>query len=65
MLIGHNPGLQQLALILASSAVDLPKLEQTFPTAALATLVVDTDSWASLRPGDAELVDYVIPKQLG
>jgi phosphohistidine phosphatase len=64
MLIGHNPGLQQLALLLASRGVDLPKLEQKFPTAALATLVVGSDSWATLRPGDAELVDYVVPRQL-
>lgn len=64
MLIGHNPGLQQLALVLASRGVDRAKLEQKFPTAALATLRVDTDNWAALRPGEAELIDYVIPKQL-
>jgi hypothetical protein len=43
---------------------DLPKLDQKFPTAALATLVVDSDSWTALRTGDAELIDYVIPSQL-
>lgn len=65
MLIGHNPGLHDLARALASRGADLPKLEQKFPTAALATLVVDSDSWAALRRGDAELVDYVVPRQLG
>jgi phosphohistidine phosphatase len=65
MLIGHNPGLHDLACVLASRGADLPRLEQKFPTAALATLVADGDSWAALRPGDAELVDYVVPRQLG
>jgi phosphohistidine phosphatase len=65
MLIGHNPGLQQLALVLASRGDDLAKLEQKFPTGALATLVVSGDSWAALRPDEAELIDYVVPRQLG
>jgi phosphohistidine phosphatase len=65
MLIGHNPSLQQLALLLASRGADLPKLGEKFPTGALATLAVDSESWAALRPGDAELVDYVIPRDLG
>ena len=64
MLIGHNPGLHNLALVLASRGADLPQLEQKFPTAVLATLVVHSESWAALRPGDAELVDYVVPRQL-
>jgi len=65
MLIGHNPGLQQLALILASPGTARAKLEQKFPTGALATLAVSSDSWAALRPGEAKLIDYVIPRQLG
>jgi phosphohistidine phosphatase len=65
MLIGHNPSLQQLALLLASRGADLPKLGEKFPTGALATLVIDSESWDTLRPGDAELVDYVAPRDLG
>ena len=41
-----------------------PRLEEKFPTGALATLVVHSESWAALSPGDAELVDYVVPRQL-
>jgi phosphohistidine phosphatase len=64
MLIGHNPGLHELARTLASRGAELPRLEDKFPTGALATLVVDSDSWATLGPGDAELVEYVVPRQL-
>ena len=39
--------------------------KEKFPTGALATFVVDSGSWAALGPGDAELVDYVVPRQLG
>jgi phosphohistidine phosphatase len=65
MLIGHNPGLQNLALGLASQGAHLPQLEEKFPTGALATLVVRSASWSALGPGEAELVDYVVPRQLG
>jgi phosphohistidine phosphatase len=65
MLIGHNPGLHSLALVLASRGAELPQLEEKFPTGALATLVVRSESWTALGPGEAELVDYVVPRQLG
>jgi phosphohistidine phosphatase len=64
MLIGHNPGLHDLARALASRGSDLPRLEEKFPTGALATLVVEGDTWAGLEPGDAELVHYVVPREL-
>ena len=65
MLIGHNPGLQNLALMLASRGADLPQLEEKFPTGGLATFVVRSASWSALGPGEAELVDYVVPRELG
>jgi phosphohistidine phosphatase len=64
MLIGHNPGLQELALALATHGADLPRLKERLPTGALATLVADCESWMALKPGDAELVDYVAPEIL-
>jgi len=43
----------------------VPQLEEKFPTGALATLVVHNTSWGAIGPGVAELVDYVVPRQLG
>jgi phosphohistidine phosphatase len=63
MLIGHNPSLQQLALVLASAGDELRRLETKFPTGALATIVL-TKSWGGLAPDDAVLMAYVVPKQL-
>lgn len=63
MVIGHNPGLHQLALVLASTGDELDRLEAKFPTAALATLTL-TSVWRQVAPGDATLTAYVVPKQL-
>jgi phosphohistidine phosphatase len=65
LLIGHNPGLQELALVLASTGSELGRLERKFPTAALATLAVPQATWRRLGDGDGELVAFVVPKQLG
>jgi phosphohistidine phosphatase len=62
LLVGHNPGLQDFALELAWSGLELERLKAKFPTAALATLALG--HWSKLSPGDAELVAYVVPKQL-
>jgi phosphohistidine phosphatase len=64
MLIGHNPGLQLLALELAAGGADLDPLRSKFPTAALATLEVPGEGWRGLQPGVAELVAYVRPRNL-
>jgi phosphohistidine phosphatase len=63
MLIGHNPGLQDLALRLAGSGPEVTRLRRKFPTAALATLEFE-GGWHELAPGSAELVAFVRPKDL-
>jgi phosphohistidine phosphatase len=63
MLIGHNPAMQELALRLAGGGERRGDLERKFPTGALATLTVP-DQWPELRPGSAELVAFVTPKEL-
>jgi len=65
MLIGHNPGLQDLAVTLASSGRRLESLRTKFPTAALATLSIPSAGWSRLSPGDAQLEDLVVPRELG
>jgi phosphohistidine phosphatase len=64
MLIGHNPGIQDLALSLAHAGSESTRVKSKFPTAALATLELSA-SWRELVPGSAELVSFVTPKELG
>ena len=63
MLIGHNPGVEQLALSLAGGGQKLALLRCKYPTGALATLEF-SGRWSDLRPGSAELTDFVTPKEL-
>jgi phosphohistidine phosphatase len=70
LVVGHNPGLEQLAIALAlqtQSAAErgrLQKLAQKFPTAALAVLDFEIADWSGLKPGLGRLIDYVRPKDL-
>ena len=63
MVIGHNPGLEELALLLAGDGSERRQLEEKFPTGALATLAF-RGPWAGLEPGAAELVGFVRPRDL-
>ena len=58
MMIGHNPGIAELAARLPARAPVDPAFRR-YPTAA--TLVVDfqADSWADVRPGDGSVLDFV------
>ena len=53
MLIGHNPGIEMLATLLAAKGEALPRLREKFPTGALAALATER-SWRELGPGSAE-----------
>jgi phosphohistidine phosphatase len=66
LLIGHNPGLHELAIALASP--DSPRFRALtagkFPTTARASLDLAT-GWATLAGTRHALVAYVTPKSLG
>jgi len=64
MLIGHNPGIQDLALALAAGGPVLAGLEDRFPTGALATLEVDAERWRDLDHGTATATALVTPRSL-
>jgi phosphohistidine phosphatase len=70
MLVGHNPGLEQLAIALALRAQStaergrLQKLAQKFPTATLAVLDFTFADWSAVKPGLGRLVDFVRPKDV-
>ena len=62
MLVGHNPGVAELATSLAQPP-DHDDAPIRFPTAAVAILDVPGD-WASLSQGQARLLDYTTPAEL-
>ncbi len=69
LLVGHNPGLQELAVTLSAAdaepggAAALDRLARKFPTAALAVLEFG-GGWPELSAGSARLVSFVVPREL-
>ena len=67
LVIGHNPGLHELAAALAAPAparAELARLTEGFPTAALAEFLIPT-AWHRLAPGTAALQRFLVPAGLG
>jgi phosphohistidine phosphatase len=66
MLIGHNPGLHDLAADLAEDGDEqaLAQLHTKFPTAAMAVLQIPTSPWSELDFAQAHLDDLVLPRDL-
>jgi phosphohistidine phosphatase len=63
MLIGHNPGIQDVALALAGTTAPA-SLREHLPTGALVTLSLDVTRWADLRPGVGEVTRLLLPRRL-
>ena len=70
MVVGHNPGLEATATLLAREPVRRKErarheaLEEKFPTCALAILDFDVGRWRDITPGAGKLKDFVRPKDL-
>ena len=62
--IGHNPGIHDLAIALAGSGAERDRLEAKFPTGALAVLAFD-GPWRDVSAGGGRLEAFVTPRDLG
>lgn len=65
LLIGHNPGHQDLVLRLCGAGDSLERVREKFPTGALAVIDCGPGRWADLAFGDGSLVELVYPRDLG
>lgn len=68
MLIGHNPGVAELAVGIAEmtdgpAGQPLDRARDKFPTTAVAVLDF-TGEWADLIPGEARMIDFAIPREI-
>ena len=66
LVIGHNPGFEDLAALLAPAgdADTLARLRAKYPTAGLAVIRFDSERWADIALGAGRLVTFVTPKTL-
>ncbi|KUN96882.1 SixA phosphatase family protein [Streptomyces caeruleatus] len=64
LLVGHNPGLEELVLELAGDGLDdaLDEVRTKFPTSAMAVLAWHGTSWQALAPGTALLTGVMVAR---
>jgi len=63
MLVGHNPGLEELLYYLVNGTMTIPEDGKLMPTATLAILEMP-DTWAQLQTGSAKLEFLLRPREL-
>ena len=70
MIVGHNPGLEEVARILARPPGDAKtrKLQQLlhedYPTAAVTVLGFEIDQWSAIERGEGDLETFIRPRDL-
>jgi phosphohistidine phosphatase len=64
MLVGHNPGLMEVLLLLAAPGKLRERATVNVPTGALAELEADVGRWGDITPGEARLTKFVVPREL-
>lgn len=66
MMVGHNPGSEDLAALLVGSGHQdaRERMAEKFPTGALAVIDLPIDEWGQLSPGVGRLDRFVTPRSL-
>jgi phosphohistidine phosphatase len=65
LLVGHNPGMEQLALVLSPPGPLRDEIAAKYPTGALTEIAFDTDHWQDVAPGAGRLERFIRPRELG
>lgn len=60
MIVGHNPGFEELVLRLAEDA----RLADGFPTAGLAAIDLPASRWSELRERTGRIAHLIVPRDL-
>jgi phosphohistidine phosphatase len=66
LLVGHNPGLEELALSLSGREdADLRReVELKYPTGTVAEIALPVERWAEVGEGSGKLVRFIRPRDL-
>ena len=64
VVVGHNPGLGELCLLLGRPGGNRSRIAANLPTGAFVTLAADSGSWAGLDAGAADIVRVLLPREL-
>ena len=66
LLVGHNPGLEQLLIELThdDDAGLRDEIRDKYPTGALAVVELPAQLWGDVAPGTGQIVELILPKEL-
>ena len=66
LVVGHNPGLEQLTLLLTGTSRDglREEVELKYPTATLAEIRFDADHWSEIAAACGTLTRFIRPRDL-
>jgi phosphohistidine phosphatase len=65
LLVGHNPGMEQLALSLSGAGPLRDEIAAKYPTGALAEISFEATHWREVTPGKGRLARFIRPRELG
>jgi len=64
LIAGHNPGLEQLALLLGRGGPLRDEIAVKYPTGALAEISLDVEGWGDVEEGAGALARFIRPRDL-
>lgn len=64
LLIGHNPGLEMLAMALTKGAGLRDEVAVKYPTGTLAEIALPAARWSDAEPGTGTLARFIRPRDL-
>ena len=64
LLVGHNPGLEELVLLLVRTGDKRLEIEEKYPTASVAEIDLDVTDWHDVAAGVGHLVRFTRPRDL-
>ncbi len=64
LIVGHNPGLERLALLLSANGALRGEIEVKYPTGTLTQIDFPVSSWADVAAGLGTIVRFTRPRDL-
>lgn len=64
LIVGHNPGLERLALLLSRAGALRSEIEVKYPTATLTQIVFPVDHWEEVAEGMGTIARFTRPRDL-
>jgi phosphohistidine phosphatase len=64
LIVGHNPGMEQLALLLSQGGPLRDEIAVKYPTGALTEIGFGVDHWRDVAEGEGQLARFIRPREL-